>query len=205
MRTCKQCIFDSSLKKELFFRRGDYIFFEGDTIKNVFLIEEGIVKLEKLYENGEVRILDLASKGDYLALLTILKNKTQYLVSAICVTDTILRPLDKIEGLRAYQNNPHFMETCLNCASNRIGIFQDHTFLSANTEVEDRIIHTLKHLSNRFGSIEDGKIILYLPISKTELANMIGLRRETLSRKLKSMQEQGKLEIIKNKYIFNSM
>lgn len=205
MRTCKKCIFDlnQGVKKE--YKKNEYVFFEGESVDTIYLIKSGIVKLEKIYENGETRILDVVTKGDYLALLTILKNIEDYVVSAVCLTDVTVTPILKDNAQSAYFDNLHFKETCLKCAAHRIGVFQDHTFLSTNTDIEKRILHTLKHLSIKFGSrIKEGLRIV-LPITKTELAEMVGLRRETLSRKLSKMEKDGLIKVEKNIYIIYSM
>lgn len=200
MGQCLQCIFDLNQDVKREYKKNDIIFLEGDEVNKVYRIKSGIVKLEKIYENGEAKIIDLVTTDDYLALLTVLKDIEEYPVSAVCLTDVVLSPIDRFDAEDAYQDNLHFKEQCLQCAAHRIGIFQDHTFLSSNTEIEDRVIHTLTHLSKKFGKRSREIIEVTLPISKTELANMIGLRRETLSRKLSKMVENGVLSIEKNKY-----
>lgn len=200
MGLCKVCVFDLNKDIKRHFKKNDIIFLEGDEVKTIYRIKSGIVKLEKIYENGEVKIIDLVTKDDYLALLTVLKDIKEYPVSAVCLTDVIVSPIEKYDAEGAYHENMHFKEQCLKCAAHRIGIFQNHTFLSTNTDIEDRVIQTLTHLSKKFGTRSKETIEVTLPISKTELANMVGLRRETLSRKLSKMVEEGYLIIDKNKY-----
>ena len=48
-------------------------------------------------------------------------------------------------------------------------------------------------------------IALKLPFSKTVLASIIGVRRETLSRKLSEMKKRNIIEIENNTYIFDRM
>lgn len=197
---CEKCIFDinSDLVRE--YKKNDFIFFEGDIVEHVYLIKSGIVKLEKIHESGEVRIIDIVKEGDYLALLTVLKEMEDYVVTATCLTDVVISPIKKQDANKAYEENLQFKETCLKCAAHRLGVFQGHTFMSVNTSPEEKIIIILKHLSKKFGYKENGFLYVDIPITKTDLANMIGLRRETLSRKLSSMQKSGVLEIQKNIY-----
>jgi len=198
MRKCETCIFDINNGKQLHFKKNEHIFFEGDEVSTIYSIKEGIIKLEKLHENGDVRIIDVVTTGDYLALLQILKGGNEYAVTATAITDVIVTPISKEEATVSYNDNLHFKETCLTCAANRLGVFQGHTFNSSNTDLELRIINILKHLSTKFGYYKNGVMVVELPFNKTELANMVGLRRETLSRKLSSMQNDGLIEINKN-------
>lgn len=205
MDRCNTCFFDNNVEETTTYKKNDFIFFEGDEIKNIYRIVSGNVKLEKVHENGEVRIIDVVTSGDYLALLTVLKGQSDYIVTATALNDCVLKPISKVEAGRSYEENLEFKETCLKCAANRIGLFQGHMFNSANTEPEAQVLNIIRHLSEKFGRKVNDEIHVDLPINKTELANMVGLRRETLSRKLKLLQDNGKLKIIKNKYIIESM
>lgn len=205
MRYCKNCIFDLNKDVVSKYNKDETIFFEGEEVETIFLIKEGIIKLEKIYENGEVRIIDIVTKGDYVALLTILKDVRNYIVSAVCLTDVLITPISKKDAVNAYTKNLHFKETCLSCAAHRLGVFQDHTFLSTNTDVTERILATLHHLGKKFGTYKENGILITLPINKSELANMVGLRRETLSRKLSKMEQENLIKIEKNKYFIRSV
>ena len=197
MSKCETCIFDLNRGLEKEYKKNQHIFFEGDQVESIYRVKDGLVKLEKVSENGDVRIIDVLKEGDYLALLTVLNDEKEYKVTATPLKDSIITPISRYDANEAYQQNLHFKETCLKCAANRLGVFQGHTFNSSIIDVEQRILNTLNHLSKKFGYKEDGYTFVELPFSKTELANMVGLRRETLSRKLKVMQEDGILEVNK--------
>lgn len=200
MKTCLTCVFDLNSHVQNTYKKNDYIFFEGDEVSQVYLIKDGIIKLEKLQEDGEVQIIDVLKEGDYIALLTILNGINDYKVTAVSLTDSVLTPIPRQLAHDAYLNNLHFKDTCLKCAAHRLGVFQGHTFKSGSIDPNTKILSTLKHLSVKFGEYRNGNTYISLPITKTELANMCGLRRETLSRKLSQLQKDGKIEFNKNSY-----
>lgn len=205
MRECERCIFESKSDNRVSYKKNHAIFYEGDFVDKIYSINKGTIKLEKLHENGDVRIIDVVKEGDYLALLQILKGGDMYPVTATAITDVIVTPISRKEAIESYIDNLHFKETCLSCAANRLGVFQEHTFNSANSDISVKIINTLKHLSIKFGHNKNGDTYIEIPFNKTEFANMIGLRRETLSRKLRKMQDDGLIEINKNVYKINGM
>ena len=79
-------------------------------------------------------------------------------------------------------------------------MFQGHTFNSSTQDPSKIILSVLKHLSTKFGYYKSGDTFINLPINKTELANMCGLRRETLSRKITQLKMDGVIEVNKNFY-----
>jgi CRP/FNR family transcriptional regulator len=62
-------------------------------------------------------------------------------------------------------------------------------------------MNTLKILFEKFGYRIGEKQILDLPFSKTVLANIIGIRRETLSRTITSLEQEDILKNDKNRYL----
>jgi len=73
-------------------------------------------------------------------------------------------------------------------------------FQASNIDAKEKILGTLQLLAKKYGKIKDDFIEMELPFSKTELARIVGIRRETLSRKLSEMQKNNIVHINKNIY-----
>jgi len=205
MKTCDSCIYRQTTKLDLELKKNQTIFFEGDTIEEIYFIKEGTVKLTKIYKNGEEKVMDVLRNGDFIALLTILQNKPNYLVTASTLSDVVLEVITKQDALNNYENNMVFRETCIKCAAHRLENFHTQLYSSSDQDPEEKILNTLNHLYNKFGYMRNKSHFVKLPISKTDFANMVGLRRETLSRKLTKLQKEGKIDYIKNVYEFKNM
>ncbi len=201
-KICSKCIYSSLAAKTLSLHEKDTIFLEGDDLLYSFLIVEGLVKVSKFMINGEERIFDIFGPDDFLALVSMLKQDEKYIATATCLTEVKLNLLRKDDVLEAYQSNNKFKDICLSCAMTRTNLFQSQLFTSSNSDVEEKILLILEYLSKKFGVIEKNYHILDLPFSKTTLASIVGIRRETLSRKLATMQKNEVIEINKNKYKF---
>jgi len=202
---CVKCIYKSLPSITLNLRENETIFIEGDPINYVYIIQNGLVKVSKIFPSGEERILDILGPGDFLALVSVLKGDEEYIAQATTLNKVELKRLTKADTQKAYKANNQFKDMCLSCAMTRTNLFQSQLFNSTNYDTEDKILNVLIYLSKKFGSIENGRHIINLPFSKTTLANIIGIRRETLSRKLSKMQDENVLSIEKNKYIFDRM
>lgn len=197
---CNVCIYETLpfIKKEL--SRGEILFHEGDPISGIYRIETGFIKVLKYYDSGDEKIFDILGADDFLALLLVLQGKTEYIATAIALTDVTVRKISAIDTKTAYQNNPLFQSTCLNCAAGRANMFHNQLYQISATDVDDKILGVLLHLYHKFGTFDHEIHQLYLPINQTDLASIIGIRRETLSRRLKVMQENGIISL--NQHVF---
>jgi CRP/FNR family transcriptional regulator len=122
--------------------------------------------------------------------------------SATALTDITAIQMHTTDVLHAYQSNNTFQASCLHCAVTRFTMFQDKLFQTTNIDIEEKILATLQILAKKFGTIEQGSVTLKLPFTKTVLASIVGIRRETLSRKLSDMQHKNIIQVNKNIYKF---
>ncbi len=200
MKFCKHCQYDNLVGKIIELDDKEIIFFEGDELKYIFQVYQGYVKMVRYLENGDERIIGILGPGDYLGLLALLQERKEFLATAIPLTKVSLKKIPKFEVVNAYESNLKFRDSCLKCAVTRSNLFQNSLVNSANSDTLDKIINTLNSLFERFGLIEKANKVLILPFSKTVLANIIGIRRETLSRYLSKLQQEKVIRIEKNKY-----
>jgi CRP-like cAMP-binding protein len=180
-----------------------HIFLEGQRIEYVYSIQEGYVKMSKYMDNGDEFIIGVLGPGDYIALLAVLQGKESYIASASSLSELVLKRLSQEEVKSAYESNPDFKDLCLKCAVTRSNLFHNQMLVSANTDIKEKIIVILKNLSYKFGQVQGKKLIVTLPFSKTVLANIINIRRETLSRYLSLLSQEDILSVDKNTYCLN--
>lgn len=202
-RYCKYCQYDF-LDGDIIQVKDNFILFNTDElIEYIYQINDGYIKMVRYLESGDEKIIGILGPGEYVALLAVLQKKDNYLATAISLTPTLLKRITKKEVLNSYNKSPEFRDRCLTCAVSRSNTFQNNLVNSASIDTFERIINTLKALYEKFGYQENNQQVIDLPFSKTVLANIIGIRRETLSRSLKTLQEREIVFFEKNKYILN--
>jgi len=199
---CKNCIYKALPYYERDYLANKMVFLEGDALDLVYRIEEGYVKMHRYLESGDEKILSILGPGDYIALLAVLQGENEYIASAMTLTKTRLQAMDKDQVIKAYSSNAIFKDNCISCAITRTNFFQFQITQSGNTDTKERIVNILKNLQKKFGEPLNPHKTIKLPFTKTVLANIIGIRRETLSRHLTELQEEKILKIEKNTYIF---
>lgn len=68
-------------------------------------------------------------------------------------------------------------------------------------DVDSRVNMMLLELSHKYGKKLDEGILIELPMTREEMANYIGVARETVSRKITSLKDEGIIQVISNKKI----
>jgi CRP-like cAMP-binding protein len=204
-KNCKNCLYGNLDSETLKISDKSHIFLEGQPIEYVYSIQEGYVKMSKYMENGDEFIIGVLGPGDYIGLLALLQGKRAYIASASTLSMVVIKKLYQGDVKRAYESNPDFKDLCLNCALTRSNLFHHQMLVSANTDIKEKIIMILKNFSYKFGQIEEKKLVIQLPFSKTILANIINIRRETLSRYLSLLSQENILEVQKNTYYLHDV
>lgn len=202
---CTNCMYHSLKGITKTYKEGDKLFLEGDTLSFVYLISKGFVKVSKSFQNGEERIFDILSTNDFVGLVAALREDKNYIASAYALNDVEVKKIAVSDILLSFHSNDSFKDLCFKCTVTRTNLFQSHLFNTTSAHLEDKILLMLEYLTKKFGTYSKGVYVLDLPITKTTLASIIGVRRETLSRKLSKMQQEGILVIDKNKYTFDRM
>ena len=204
-KLCKNCIYDSLNGTIKSFKQGEVIFREGAPLDHIAMINSGLVKVSKLFVSGEEKIFDILGPREYVGLVAMLKGEDDFIATATALSNVTLNEIHKSTVMTTYDSDDFFKDTCLNCTMTRMGTFQTQLFQSANLDTEDKILHILEYLAKKFGRKDDLLYTIHLPFTKTVLAGLIGIRRETLSRHLSSMLEEGLIDIEKNIYKFVGM
>jgi CRP/FNR family transcriptional regulator len=201
---CKTCIYTTLANENVSYNPKDIVFIEGYDLNYIYIVEEGLVKVSKLTKNGDERIIDILGKGDFIALVGALRKDEFYMATAEALNAVVLRRISKEEIIKTYSKNTMFKDMCLDCMVSKSNVLQSQLYNSINDDVEEKIITVLKYLSIKFGKRAINTYSINLPFSKTVLSSIIGIRRETLSRKLTTMQKKGILTFKNNTYKFIS-
>jgi CRP-like cAMP-binding protein len=208
MSKCEQCIVRqfSSLKalnkEELLkmancktsytIKKGEPIFEEGDTLKGVFCIKDGICKLSKLSSNGKDQIVKLIKPGELLGQRSMISEETANL-SAIALEDMEVCFIPKTEILGFFNENNAFSMNVMKTICGDLKDADDHMVSMAQKSVKARLSETLLYLHETFGTNEDGS--LHIQLSREELAGMIGTATESCIRLLSELNKLGMIEL----------
>lgn len=182
------------------FKKGSIIFAEGDISDKFYLITQGKVKLSKYTRDGYEQLLYILAEGDYLGDLSLLK-KSKSACSAEAIEDTTVCILTKDDFDNTLKTTPALAIKIMELLHDRIINLEYLLQTLGMKEVESKLTGLLLGFIKDFGTPSKEGIVLDLPLSREDIGNHIGASRETVSRKLSVMQDEGILELDGHKKI----
>lgn len=182
------------------YKKGQIIFFEGDISDKLYIINKGKIKVFKYTKEGKEQILYILSEGDFIGDLSLLK-KGKFQFNAEALEDVNVCTLAKDDFDKILKENPHITLSILEDVHDKIVGLENLIQRLSTKDVESRLAGALISFIKDFGNNTDKGIELTIPLSREDLANYIGITRETISRKLSSMQDEGIIELVGNKKI----
>ncbi|WP_127837062.1 Crp/Fnr family transcriptional regulator [Clostridium prolinivorans] len=182
------------------YKKGQILFFEGDVSDKFYIINKGKVKIFKYTKEGKEQILYILSEGDFIGYLSLLK-KGKFDFNAEALDDVNMCILTKDAFDDIVKKNPEISLKILENLHDRVVSLENLVKILSTKDIEARIADLLKVFAREFGHEEEEGIIIDMPLSREEMANYIGVTRETMSRKLSAMEDEGILELIGNKKI----
>lgn len=188
------------LIERLHIPKGDFIFKEGVLSDRLYIVNGGSFKVFRYTKDGKEQILYVLTEGDYFGELNLLKTEALEF-SAIALEDTHLCTIKKtdFDGLLAAY--PALYAKILEHAYERINALESMIQTLTAKDVDARIAKLLINLADQFGIMKQGYIEIPLKLTREEMANHIGLTRETVSRKLSQFQADGLVAFSDNRSI----
>lgn len=172
------------------FDKNTYLFHQGDTAHQFFILISGKVKLTQITEDGQQIILRYVSAGEAFAVIAVL-SKIPYPVTATTVEQVSLLSWEDQTMLDLMMQYPRLAINSLSLLATRIQEFQDR-FRELSTErVERRIARNLLRLARQTGRKLDHGILIDFNLTRQDLAEMTGTTLYTVSRTLSQWEKDG--------------
>ena len=182
------------------YAKGETIFLEDTNAETLYLVNEGKVKLFKYTKDGKEQILHILSEGDFFGELNLLKQG-KYSFNAETMSSTKLCTLTNARMRNLILGNPEIGLKILENVSERLSRLESLAQSLATNDVESRIASLLVDFKNKYGRKTPKGTEIVLPLNREEMSNYTGVARETISRKLKKLEEEGIIKLIGTKKV----
>lgn len=177
----------SSCKTSRFVKKGEVIFEEGDTLKGIYCVRNGLCKLTKLSSNGKDQIIKLVVKGELIGQRSLISDESVNL-SAVALNDMELCFIPRSEIMNDLQNNTNFTFDVLKEMAQGLKEADDIIVNMAQKSVRQRLAETLIYINDSFGTTSDGTLSVLL--SREDFANIIGTATESTIRVLSQFKKE---------------
>ncbi len=173
------------------YQAGEAIFSAGEPSHGIYCVASGTVAIRKIDAEGNAVLVQLGYPGDTLGYRGLLLGENRR-SSAEALGPSKVCFIDKQVVKSLLEKNPALGLQFLRRATTDLD--DAHAKLVQNATFSNRakFAHLLLVLMNRHGrTVTDGGQVMTLPLSRRDLASMIGTRHETLSRIIGRLEEDG--------------
>ena len=188
-----------SKKNQIWYKKGQYIFYEGTIVFGVHFITHGRIKL--INAGPKEQIVRLASNGDVLGLGHWGSKHQIYTASAVALEDSLICFVKNEEFVDAGMAHPKLTLHLLSYISNELRKTQLRIKILSQLGTRERVIETLNYLIRIFGNATSTGTILDL--SRQEIAEMARTTPTQVSRELSALKKDRILKIEAKKVIIS--
>ena len=190
--------------KDLFvekhFGKDEYIFFEGDPSSWLGVILEGRVKMIKHSEAGKDVVLDVMSPGEMVGEVAAFDG-SPYPATAQAMEPTVVASIHRDDFLRLLKQYPAVALRVIEETGRRLREAQETIKSMAVERVERRIARILLKLAATTGSSNEDGIVIELPLTRQDIAEMVGTTVETAIRTMSKFRKRGLVQTKRGRVI----
>ncbi|MCG8551583.1 MAG: Crp/Fnr family transcriptional regulator [Desulfobacterales bacterium] len=179
--------------------KGELIFQEGDRAQGFYIVAQGKIKVFKMSFEGKEQILHIYGPGHTFGEVPVFQGKS-FPASVMALEPSIILFLPREAFVRQIEKSPALAMNMLADLSRRLREFTVQIENLSLKEVPARLAAYILTLAlEASGGLQkttmqkkhEPTANVVLPVSKVQLASLIGTTPETISRGLKKMEQAG--------------
>lgn len=179
-----------SLIPEAHLKEGAYLYYEGDHNDWLYQVIFGVVRLTRLLSNGRRQVISFGYPGDIIGFPSGERHSTD----CNALIDARLRPYRR-KCLEAAARDTLLHLALLQAALREISAMQDHCMMLGRKSASEKVASFLNVLSERVGDDFGDYLRFKLPMSRSDVADFLGLSTETVSRTFTQLRKSNIIAI----------
>ncbi|MBI3047730.1 MAG: Crp/Fnr family transcriptional regulator [Acidobacteria bacterium] len=172
------------------FDRGDYLFREGDASDILFTVVSGRVKVFKTTARGTDLILEIFGPGDPVGAVAVYESRP-YPASAVALEPATCVLIPRQTFFALLETYPSLVRGLLTGLTHRLVELTNRLTELSTGRVDARLARFLLKLADTMGQPTPAGTFIPLPLSRQELADMIGTTIETAIRVMSRWGKDG--------------
>ncbi|PKM85941.1 MAG: Crp/Fnr family transcriptional regulator [Firmicutes bacterium HGW-Firmicutes-12] len=163
-------------------------FVEGQGSDGIYIILSGLIKVMKLHDDGREKTLAILGPGEILGEMTLTEETLRSATAEALELTTVLA-ISREDFLGLLAEMPELSYRIINLLSTRLRQtnqqIEELIFLNARS----RVINNLLNLVHKQGMHKNGSFYLPIKLTHSELAKLIGVSRETVTKVFAELQD----------------
>ncbi|MEX0800623.1 MAG: Crp/Fnr family transcriptional regulator [Dehalococcoidia bacterium] len=174
------------------FRRAQAIFHKDEPGESLFIVERGSVRIYLPSPQGADLTLAVLGAGDFFGDMALLDGGPRS-ASAMALEETSALVLERGDFTSIIESRTESAMAVLASVARRLREADEMAGDLAFLDVAGRLAKRLLELAASHGVQRQDGVLLDLPLTQEELANMVGVTRESVNRHLGNLRRAGVL------------
>lgn len=170
--------------------RHEMLFGEGDKGGRYYEILVGVVCSYRILHNGRRQILSFSYPGDIVGI----GHEVECKCSCEAVNEAKVRCIPAATMQRSIETCPEIARNLLKVATIELASMYDHFVLVGRKSATEKTASFLLALARRENS-EKAEISFQLPMTRTDIADFLGMTVETVSRRFTTLRKMGVIDL----------
>ncbi|WP_072375696.1 helix-turn-helix domain-containing protein [Hyphomicrobium sp. NDB2Meth4] len=167
----------------------EHVFCEGDDRQHVFRVEDGVIAVYKTLPDGRRQIIDFAYPGDLIGLGVL----SEHVLSAQATVPSRVRCLSAASLERMAESDASLALKLYKSVCQELAATRSLLVTVGQRSAIERVAAFLVALHRRTAA--NGSSIIKLAMRRSDIADLLGLTIETVSRTLTKLRSMGVIDI----------
>lgn len=185
--------------KKIFLKKGEMLFEEGDTAKFFYQILSGEIKMNNFNDEGKEFIQSIFTKGNCFGEPPLFIEKP-YPANAVAIIDSEIFAIAKEAFFKLLYSNPEAHLSMTENLAQRLYFKSVMASEISSQEPEHRILKLIDYFKESISKMAPNEKYK-VDLTRQQIADLTGLRVETVIRSIKSLEKKGLL-IIEDRKVY---
>lgn len=181
---------DSGSKRHL--QPGEPLCWEGDEAAYVYTVTRGTLRLSKLLSDGRRQVTGFAFPGDFLGVT--MEDEHPFTAEAVSEVELCQYRRSRFDAF--VDSHPHIERRLYSAAASELAAARDQLVLLGRKTAAERLASFLLQMTRRSEQSPGKPLRAMLPMTRTDIADYLGLRIETVSRELGTLKTSGLVRMV---------
>ncbi len=180
--------------KHLTFAKNECIIGADELPRGVYYIESGLVKSFDITKYGEENLLIVRKDGELIGLTWVLTDNSKNIMST-ALAPTSVWLVSRERFFQFITEHPDAAAPVIDTLAKMYRLHGERIMTLEYRTVRERLASFLLSMSARFGEETENGVTIIAPLKQQDIASSISATRETTSRSLNLLQQQGLITI----------
>lgn len=187
------------------FQKGEIIICEGLVPRKCYAVKSGFAKVFLTTKSGEEKAVNFMASHDLFPLTWIFGKTDVALYYYQAYTDCDMYEVTRDDLIRHAEDDPGMFRRFFDYTLDQNIDLMQHVHSLEQAKASEKLMYAFHFLIRRFGKkITKSRTKMLLPLTQQDLANFLGLTRETTGAQLKELQHKGIINYQQQEYVIHT-